>query len=180
MKIYILTKLFFKKQNPESSLHTNVLLLTSKRDIINKRITQENTEMYNYISEIMETTTGNISRRTYYFTEDQSIPSYSYCYGDFVGHLTVTEVNYEKTAEETIKENFKAGMYVTFKPDAYSFFKTTDSGLRYLQYAKVVYIKSINTEKKTATVRIRVATTEDYIDSQVNNVPLDFLKNIIL
>ena len=177
MILYVLTKTYYKNSNPASTLHTNTLLLTTKRAIMEQRLQEEHTTMVKFLREVMECPEDRI--------QSQGIPStqsphytpagYYYTHSNFTAFLTVNTIDLEKQTEDTAP--LKPGDYATLKEDAIAYCRTKSGFLYELGYAKLVYIKTVKNTNKIATVSIRASEGDNNIGN-TGEVPLDFLKRI--
>ena len=175
MIVYVLIKTYYKNSNPASTLHTNTLLLTTKRDIMEQRVQEEHKTMVKFLREVMECPEDRIDAHSILSTQSPNYTpgGYYYTHANFTAFLTVNTINLEKQTEETTP--LKTGDYATLKEDAIAYCRTKSGFLYNLSTAKLVYITTI--KNKIATVRIR-ASEGDRDIGDAGEVPLDFLKRI--
>ena len=175
MILYVLTKTYYKNSNPVSTLHTNTLLLTTKRAIMEQRLQEEHKTMVKFLREIMECPEDRIDSQAIPTTQSQhNTPAgYYYTHSNFTAFLTVNAINLEKQTEETAP--LKTGDYATLKEAAIAYCRTKSGFLYNLSTAKLVYIAVI--KNKIAFVRIRASEGDKDI-GDAGDVPLDFLKRI--
>ena len=171
MQIHILTRVFFKKSNPATTMHSQTLFLTTKPREMIKRLEIEHEEMFNFLTEIMECTRDEISITASGMSDFISnLSGYAYMHKDFIGYLIISTITQEKKNEQEIK----TGDYVTFKPAATEYFQSR-SNLRELQTAKIAWVHSINQTEESATVYISVAGNSS-IRNNAYKLPLDYLQ----
>lgn len=174
MKFYVLTKTYYKKANPAATMHTNILLFTTKCDIMKARIEAEHLHMLKFFEEVAQETVTTNSKSGNENTD--FILNYTYESPNLIGFLTVGVVEHEKLSEEEKTKNIQVGDYATFKPDVYAFFHNpeTETSLRRLRNTKIVYVARIDKTKNKADVIVRGETPEQEI-GRTASVPLDYL-----
>lgn len=162
MKLYTLTRLYFKINNPAETLHENTLFLSTKYDIIYQRLNQEKQDIADFITEIMECPVENCTVTTLRNAQGRCL-GYTYKTNNLVVALMLNELDYEKPQEET---PIKPGCFATFKTDA------ADALPHGLQGAKIVYVYKIVDHKATVNVQV---TSSSNLGMQYT-VPTDYLR----
>ena len=162
MKLYTLTRLYFKINNPAETLHENTLFLSTKYDIIYQRLNQEKQDMANFIKEILECPAENYTMNTLRNAQGRCL-GYTYKTSNLVVALMLNELDYEKPQEET---PIKPGYFATFKTDI------ADALPHGLQGAKIVYVYKVSDYK--ATVNVQVTSSNNLGMQYV--VPIDYLR----
>lgn len=162
MKLYTLTRLYFKINNPAETLHENTLFLSTKYDIIYQRLNQEKQDMANFIKEIMECSEEKYTMNTLRDAQGRCL-GYTYKTSNLIVALMLNELDYEKPQEETL---IKPGCFATFKADIID---TLPHGL---QGAKIVYVYKIVDHKATVNVQV---TSSSNLGMQYT-VPTDYLR----
>lgn len=170
MELYILNKVYYKKNNPTTTLHSSTAFVTTNRDRVVDQLNHEHNKMLEYFSDILEervlTSQHNMQ------IHPKAPTGYSYEGDTVIAFLTVSVVS---TASIPDEEPLKYRDIVKFKKDAEVHFESHRGDYRQFVGAKTALIRDVR--GTNAVIEILQSSDTAYL-GKVYEIPLDYLTKV--